>query len=385
MPIVLGVLTRKRSHTMIRCNVARIALISLHFSEYALRLAKALSLNNEVLLILDRANTNAEIGSEPCSEGRLHIRHYDNCGIADLRFLRTARTLVKDIVAFGPDIIHCQETFKDYQLLALSALRRFPALLTIHDFSPHPGRDAKLGARRNLYRRILRAYADAFLVHGETIAKKVRTWDEGRRDVFVVPHGVLGSGVVSTGGTYIDRRILFFGRIEEYKGLKVLLHALGILRSRGVSFRAIVAGKGPDLDSCRRLILENDWITLLEGFIPPGETENLFRSAHVVVLPYIEGSQSGVAALAIGYGRPVIATDVGAIPEMVRHEHNGLLVPPNDPISLSESIARVLTDRGLTTRLEQGAALAGRGDLSWENIAARTTIAYEIVASQMRR
>src|SRR5258708_11880054 len=89
-----------------------------------------------------------------------------------------------------------------------------------------------------------------------------------------------------------------------------------------------------------RFIVHNEFISE-EG------TAEYFCRASVVVLPYIEASQSGVVSLAYSAAKPVVATTVGGLPEMVEHGRTGYLVPPRDAPQLAESVALLLLDADL--------------------------------------
>ena len=109
-----------------------------------------------------------------------------------------------------------------------------------------------------------------------------------------------------------------------------------------------------------------------DRYIAAAEVDRLFIDAHAVVLPYTDGTQSGVAALALGYARPVLATAVGAIPELVREGINGLLVPPADAAALYAAGKALVTDAALRQRLSEGAMALAAGELSWAAIAEST-------------
>ncbi|PYU09141.1 MAG: hypothetical protein DMG37_24220, partial [Acidobacteria bacterium] len=76
-----------------------------------------------------------------------------------------------------------------------------------------------------------------------------------------------------------------------------------------------------------------------------------FRRATVVVLPYIEASQSGVIPMAYSAGKPVVATTVGGLPEMVENGRTGYLVPPGDSAQLAEGVTKLLLDETLRRRM----------------------------------
>src|SRR5512146_668340 len=93
-----------------------------------------------------------------------------------------------------------------------------------------------------------------------------------------------------------------------------------------------------------------DRFLVLNDRICDEQRAELFRNASVVVLPYIEASQSGVVPLAYQYGKPVVATHVGGLPEAVENGRTGLVVPPRDERALASAILRLLGDAELRQR-----------------------------------
>ena len=102
----------------------------------------------------------------------------------------------------------------------------------------------------------------------------------------------------------------------------------------------------------------------------------LFRDAAVNLAPYIEASQSGVIASGYAFDVPVVASRLGALPEVVIDEENGLLVEPNDPQALANAILRILQDNDLRARLRAGVRQWAEGPLSWQSIAGKTLESY---------
>lgn len=145
--------------------------------------------------------------------------------------------------------------------------------------------------------------------------------------------------------------LLAFGYVRAYKGLHVLLDALPGIRAarapRGVT--ALVVGefyedRAPYDEHAARLGL-TDCVRFIDHYIPDGDVGLYFAAADVVVLPYISATQSGVVQLAYGFGRAVITTAVGGLPEMVRQGVSGLLAPPNDPPALAAAVQRFYTEK----------------------------------------
>src|SRR5699024_8256944 len=106
------------------------------------------------------------------------------------------------------------------------------------------------------------------------------------------------------------------------------------------------------------------------------DVPDLFGAATCVVLPYREASQSGVAALARRFGRGIVATAVGGLPDMAR-EGGALVVPPEDPVALAHAIGDVLHRPELARRMSREATHAARTSLGWPRVAQLTLDAYE--------
>src|SRR5690606_22902501 len=164
--------------------------------------------------------------------------------------------------------------------------------------------------------------------------------------------------------------------MEPYKGLRYLLDACDILRSRGRHFRLVIAGTGPDHQVHAGRIATSPHIELVNKYIPAGEVGALFRRASTVVLPYTDATQSGVAAIALANSRPVIATATGDLTEIVVHGRSGLIVPPCNAQGLADAMEQLLVDRPLRDSLAAGAGRQARDRLSWSRVADLTVETY---------
>jgi glycosyltransferase involved in cell wall biosynthesis len=368
----------READRIVRDNAVRIALLALHFAEYASRLALALSQKHEVLLLVRSDNAQDELADDlrALLEERVTVRSVEHRRVRDPRFLGTVLSIYRIVRHFSPDILHIQETYLAYLVLPIWPLRRhFPIVLTVHDFVPHSRRDFR---KERLYARWLRAQANRLIVHGtQTQAESAKLDGRLAGRVDAIPHGTLGRANVSDDisgdepGTF-----LFFGRIEAYKGLHYLLDACEILRSRGHNFRLIVAGTGSDLEQHRRRIGASAWVELIDRYISAAEMPDLFRRATAVVLPYTDATQSGVCALAFAFARPVVATRTGDVPEVVINGQTGLLVPPRDAQALGDAMGQLLVDRRLRDSLAAGAGRFAKEKLSWPRIAGMTCDTY---------
>lgn len=365
----------------------RVALVSLHFAEYAMNLALALAENEDTLLILYRDNAEDELGQarlERFSHPRLAIMLMERPK-SILSIFANAKRLISAIKSFGPEVIHYQEDVRDELVLALPFLITMPTVLTVHDPVTHSGVDSTRFrfSRFRLYRFLMRAAADVAITHGSLLADALVSESPRFRDkVWSIPHGPLGIAEENRMPLYSRPcRLLFFGRIHQYKGLRYFVDAVIKLKNAGYPVVGVVAGRGSDLACNRQRMDAAHCFEVWDRYIPSAQVAKLFLTARVVVLPYTDGTQSGVAAMALGFGCPVVASAVGSIPDLVRDGRNGLLVPPCDVDALASAIRRVITDDQLWATLVNGALELRDGDLSWPRIANDTAHVYSIVAN----
>jgi glycosyltransferase involved in cell wall biosynthesis len=158
--------------------------------------------------------------------------------------------------------------------------------------------------------------------------------------------------------------VLLFGSLSGYKGVDLLLEAFARVAMRRPDARLVLAGFPTpdfDLEEHRRLAARLDvaervvWAT---GYLPAAEVAAWLRLAAVAVFPYRVVSQSGALAVAATFGVPVVASRVGALPEMLEDGAAGLLVPPGEIEALAAAILELLDDptraAALGRRLTEG-------------------------------
>ena len=129
--------------------------------------------------------------------------------------------------------------------------------------------------------------------------------------------------------------VLFVGRIRKYKGLDLLAKSWPLVSDPKKSLT--VAGKGADTSR-----LQQVGANIVDKWLSNSEIEDLIRNSKLVVLPYIEASQSGVIALAHSLSTPVVVTPVGGLIDQISVGKNGLIARTISPKSLAESIDEAL-------------------------------------------
>ena len=284
---------------------------------------------------------------------------------------------LKAIKGEQPDIIHFQHGFNFWTSILLRWLRKYPIVTTLHDVEPHLG-------QRRLDRIIARnlhvKYSQALIVHGQKEKKKLELLFEniGReKRCFVIPHGEFSSFVKHTKQHIPEETaVLFFGQIAEYKGLEYLIKASPLILERIPNAKIIIAGRG-SLRKYAELIRNTPNLEIRNKWILDHEVATFFQRSKVVVLPYVDGSQTGLIPIAYAFKKPVIVTDVGSIPEVVDEGKTGFIVRPRDPKALAEAIVKLLSDNELQKEMGQNAFLKMKQELSWDNIAQKTLECYQ--------
>jgi glycosyltransferase involved in cell wall biosynthesis len=141
--------------------------------------------------------------------------------------------------------------------------------------------------------------------------------------------------------------LLFFGFVRRYKGLRNLIQALALVREQLPAKLLVVGEFWEDERPYRELVDQlglGKAIIFHNAYVPNDEMARYFSACDVVVMPYLEATQSGVAQLAIGFEKPMIATSVGGMAETIHDGQTGLIVPPSDVAALSAAILRYFNE-----------------------------------------
>lgn len=242
----------------------------------------------------------------------------------------------------GPDICHLHylNRFTDWVLPRRGSR---PLVMSVHDVMPHTSR-LPAGAERALLAATYRR-ADALIVHHARLRRELLTaFDLDEHRVHVVPHQVFAYDDADPTPLPDRPCVLFFGSLRFNKGVGVFLRAVAGI-SEEIAVRVAGRGEASIEEQLRRVGATDPRLHVEIDHLPTSRKIELFRAASVVVLPYTSfASQSGVLHDAYAQGRPVIATDVGALGETVREDGTGLVVPPGDDAALGQAIEGLLSD-----------------------------------------
>ena len=139
--------------------------------------------------------------------------------------------------------------------------------------------------------------------------------------------------------------LLFFGNIRDYKGVRHLIRALPAVKKARPKAHLFIVGDFWENSRAEYEQLISDMgvtndLTLVAGYLPDDQVEPFFASADLVILPYESATQSGVIQIAYSFGVPLVATNVGGLPEVVLDGRTGFIVPPKNPEALAGAIIR---------------------------------------------
>ncbi len=160
-----------------------------------------------------------------------------------------------------------------------------------------------------------------------------------------------------------QRIILGVGRLVEKKGLDDLIRSCAQLRKRSVEFSCRIVGGGDQESQLRELIASEslEGVVELTGPIPQCQLKELIQNASVVAAPCVvgrDGDRDGLPTVileAMALGTPCVATPVTGIPEVIRHDQTGLIVPERAPDELSHALERLLNDDSTRSKLARSA------------------------------
>lgn len=176
--------------------------------------------------------------------------------------------------------------------------------------------------------------------------------------------------------------VLFFGTLSKYKGVEDLIRAFPQIHTV-TRAHLVIAGfpaKDVDTQALHALAREGgaeEHVSWYLDYVPNEWVATLMAISDVVVLPYRAITQSAVLQIAYACGRPVVATRVGGLPDVVEEGRSGMLAPPQDPDGLAQAINAVLRDPERAREMGEYAQHLSQTRYSWRVVAQRLRTAFE--------
>jgi glycosyltransferase involved in cell wall biosynthesis len=336
-------------------------------------------------------------------------------GLGRMVWSTSARRGIDAVVAdFEPDVVHLHNTYHHLSpsILGPLARRRIPTVMTLHDyklacptyrFLDH-GEVCQACLGGHFSQAVRRRCKDGSLASSAAMAAELAVHTAVRAyrhvQVFVCPSRFM-AGRMAAAGVFPDRlrwiphfvspaperpdaegtpAVVFAGRLSPEKGADTLIDAVGRLPA----VRLDIAGEGPDrrrLEGVARGVADGRvrFLGRLEG----DEVEALISDALAVVLPsrWYE-NQPMIVLEAFARGVPVVASDIGGTPELVRHGTDGLLFPPGDAAALADALRVLLDDPARARAMGKAARERALEDFAPDIHLARLHRAYAEAASR---
>ena len=298
-----------------------------------------------------------------------------------------------------PDIIQFGSIEFPFEAIFLHILKRNGLILSqiCHEFeSREHGNNLFATLSDELNRWVYEAFSIIFF-HAENNRERfLSLFDLPRERFHIIPHGneQLFLSIRSGPGpsTQIWERygidndspvILFFGNLTPSKGVPDLLKAFSQVYAKETRARLMVVGRPSkfiDMDALTQLAaeLEISEATIFDArYLPMEEVPPLMDRATVVMYPYLNSTQSGALQVAYSFGKPVIATNVGGLPEAVEDGKSGFLVPAASPDELARAIMKFIKDPSLTQKMGAHAKYLSDTRFSWATIAQKVLSVYK--------
>ena len=292
-------------------DILWIPVIKEGFSEYPDGFLHAFAADNGISLQIQRTN--------------LRLRSFGNFAF----FTKIAKSIKRADCQLVFTAIH-----NPYWAIVSACFIRVPVVQGFHDFFQHSGFNQ--GKALQLSASLTAAFRHHFLFYSNT---QLSLFHERYPHSHSACVGMapLDYGKSSKTNQPLDSgvKLLFFGRIDSYKGLDNLISAMEKVYTEGISCMTLtIRGRGSFWPECEPLIVHRDMFDVEIRFVDNEEIPDLFCSHHFLVLPYRDTTQSGPMMLAINYGIPVIAPSLPAFLEHCNPE-NALLYDKEEGIEVA--------------------------------------------------
>ena len=287
-----------------------------------------------------------------------------------LKKLYISYQINKYIKKINPDVIILDSHMLTYFCTTLSYRKKM--LMIVHDPFFHSGENLMID--RCLRKIHFKLIQDKILLNENQKKEFINHYNFNPADIhtsFLSVYDFLKFHQTKKDNASTQFNVLFFGRISPYKGIKFLLDAfVEILSSKKISDMSLtIAGSGNfdfDIESYKKY----SEITIFNDYIYPENLANLIHQSSVVVCPYIDATQSGVVMSAFAFKKPVIATNVGGLPEMVENNNTGIIIEPKSKEAIITALLTLYNDRDLLNKMSDNIEkLYFFGEKSWSHSA----------------
>ncbi|HZU31425.1 MAG TPA: glycosyltransferase family 4 protein [Candidatus Angelobacter sp.] len=330
---------------------------------------------NSLLLFYNVHQPNMEFYERARRSG-LSVRMVHCKGRADWRAVRQIEEYVREDAI---DLLHTHGYKADiYGYLAAWRMAK-PIVGTCHNWV---GGTTALGIYNHLDRMVLKHF-NAVAAVSDVVADQLRTCGVPSEKIRTIPNGIDAHAFEQSPphpaiGLNGNKVVGMVARLDLQKGFEYLLQAVRDL-SRTNEFTVVIVGDGPDRKAIESMVKQYglESTVILAG--QQSDMPSVYAAIDIFVLPSLNEGLPMTILEAMAASKPVIATRVGAIPNVVRDGENGLLVNPKDAGGLQDALARLLNDSDLCRHLGEQGRLSVNANYTAEAMALKYRQMYEDV------
>lgn len=309
-----------------------------------------------------------------------------------VRYIVEWLRLTQHLLSKKPDIVQFGKIEFPFEAIFLSILKFNGLTLTqiCHEFElREQGNNPLVRLTNQLNRWVFQSFSILFFHSADNKERFSSIFNIDPKKFHLIPHGNENMFLSTNNSHNISAKelragynispsapvILFFGNLMPSKGIPDLLKAFKQVQDKNAQARLIIAGKPTkhiDLHALTQLAVDlgiDNKTTFDSRYIPIENVAPLMETASVVVYPYLNSTQSGSLQVAYSFGRPVIATNVGGLPDAVEDGKSGFLVHPGKPEQLAAAITKFIDNPKLTREMGTYAKHLSETRFSWNTVA----------------
>lgn len=261
--------------------------------------------------------------------------------------------------------------------LFLNLFYRKAIIYTVHDPIHVKGTKFHTKVQDLLFRKL----ASRFVVLSKKGKRDILKTGISSSKVKVLPLGMLlDLRKWENENIFEKKQFLFWGRIEKYKGLDLLLKSSSEVLSNLPDWKILIAGSG-DISPYKKLIT-HERIIVINRFLSEKEISEFIQESKILVFPYREGNMSGIIWISMAFQKGVVATDTGAVNEILTNELTGLLVQKDNSKELAKAMIRLAKDSELLIKLGSNYMGQFNEEMTWGNIAKQYKKYYLTILNQ---
>jgi glycosyltransferase involved in cell wall biosynthesis len=255
--------------------------------------------------------------------------------------IKVSKELSRFVGKLNPDFLHLDDLSpRAIFLMPFFLKNRRKLVINIHDPKQHMG---EFEWKRYLVRKIFNKISPRFIVFSKFSKDQLKNIMSPSKRIHVIrlmPYTVYNKFVSSKDSLAAENGIIsFIGRISPYKGVEIFLEVIEELAVESPELRFMIAGKLIDGYSLTdKISASNQNLLFLEKHLTNSELVDIISKSQLIVCPYLEATQSGVIMTAKALNRPVLVSNVGALPEYVQDNTTGIVIDDLSKQGLKEGI-----------------------------------------------